>query len=98
MTKFKSENMKEYGTSGMEHKIQTQRARDGSTVFIYENSYKTTALNSVYSPEKEINRFFKELKDKSKEFIVVIGVGNGSLINKLVRSSFFENNIHYLNK
>lgn len=80
----------------MEQKIQTQKARDGSSIFIYEHEGRKTALNSGYSPEKEITFFLKELENKNKQFIVVIGIGNGILIDKLVRTDFFDRNVHYL--
>ncbi len=80
----------------MEDRIQTQIAKDGSSVYIYESNEKKTALNSLYSPEKEINRFLKELEGLEKKFAVIIGTGNGLVIEKLVQSDAYSDNIHFL--
>jgi hypothetical protein len=80
----------------MDERIQSQIARDGSRIYIHEIGDKKTALNSVYSPQKEINRFIKEIENIEKKLIVIIGVGNGVIIEELVQSNTFQNNVHFL--
>ncbi|MDF2536393.1 MAG: hypothetical protein K0R18_2555, partial [Bacillales bacterium] len=75
---------------------EAQKAKNGSQVFIYCAGEKKVALNSLISPDKEMDRFLKEMEGETPRFITIIGIGNGTVIEKLIQSSFFETNVHFL--
>jgi hypothetical protein len=80
----------------MDYQIKSQLSREGSLIYIYDSAGEETALNSLYSPTKEINRFMKEIEDLQKKFVVIIGVGNGVVVEKLIQSDSLDKNVHFL--
>lgn len=80
----------------MDYQIYSQLSREGSAVYVYETAGKKTALNSLYSPAKEVMRFIKEFEDIDKKFVVIIGIGNGLIVDRLIGSENFKKNVHYL--
>jgi hypothetical protein len=85
------------GDNAMNEEIYTQLARDGSSVFIVKvDNEKKVALNSLYSPDKEVKHFLKEFEGIEKKFVIIIGVGNGTVVKKLIDTHSFNNNVHFL--
>ncbi|MCK1995975.1 DUF115 domain-containing protein [Psychrobacillus psychrodurans] len=80
----------------MDYIIRKQQSDTGADVFIFENQNIHVPLNSLYSPEKEANRFLTKLSSVQKSLVIVIGFGNGALLDSLLSSKTFENNIHFL--
>lgn len=80
----------------MEYNIKTLQADDGSNVFAYCQNDKQIPLNSLYSPEKEIDRFLKKLHDIQNHLIIFIGFGNGTLLEKIINSRVYEEAAHIL--
>lgn len=80
----------------MEDIIAVKKAKNGASVFVYQANLKEVALNSLISPEKEVDRFFKEIGGEDRRFLVIIGIGNGVIVEKLIQSKLFESNIHFL--
>ncbi|WP_342566960.1 6-hydroxymethylpterin diphosphokinase MptE-like protein [Psychrobacillus sp. FSL K6-4046] len=80
----------------MVYRISTDLANTNEKVYIYESDKQKIPLNSLYSPEKEIERFLKKLAETKKQFVILIGFGNGKLLEKILESEIFEQNIHFL--
>jgi len=73
-----------------------QKSDSETDVYIYENEEICVPLNSLYSPEKEADRFLKKLGNIQKNIVILIGFGNGALLDSLLNSEVFEQNIHFL--
>ncbi|MDV6376987.1 DUF115 domain-containing protein [Sporosarcina sp. GW1-11] len=80
----------------MTYTIQEELSNDGSMVYSYYNNNVSIPLNSLYSPSKEIERFLKKIENCENQFFIFIGLGNGILLEKLIESKMFRNNVHYL--
>lgn len=65
-------------------------------VYVYEKSGKKIPLNSLYSPEKEAERFLKKMSTLKNNFVVILGYGNGELLEQLVKCDTYKQNIHFL--
>ncbi|MER2076733.1 motility associated factor glycosyltransferase family protein [Psychrobacillus psychrotolerans] len=50
----------------------------------------------MYSPEKEVERFLKKMSTLKNNFVVFLGYGNGELLEQLVNSNIYKQNIHFL--
>ena len=79
----------------MTYRIYDEQADSGRSIYIYEDNEKKVPLNSRYSPEKEADRFLKKLNDTKKQFVILIGFGNGALLDRLVENDILEKNIHF---
>ncbi|MBP2241985.1 hypothetical protein J2Z40_002558 [Cytobacillus eiseniae] len=79
----------------MTYQIYKEQADSGQPIYIYENNEIKVPLNSRYSPEKEAQRFLKKICNIKRHFVILIGFGNGSLLNCLVESNVLEQNVHY---
>jgi hypothetical protein len=80
----------------LEDIIEVQQSKNGSSIFVYHAGEKKVALNSLISPEKEADRFLQEIDVESERFIVIVGIGNGIIMEQLIQSSLFKNNVHFL--
>ncbi|MEK5146252.1 6-hydroxymethylpterin diphosphokinase MptE-like protein [Psychrobacillus sp. FSL K6-4615] len=80
----------------MTYTISTVQSDSNMAVYVYEKSGKTTPLNSLYSPEKEAQRFLKKMSSLKNNFIVILGYGNGELFEQLVKSDVYKQNAHFL--
>lgn len=80
----------------MSYSINKTISDSGENVYIYEDEEVKVPLNSLYSPEKEADRFIRKLNDLKNNFVIFIGFGNGALLKSLEKSEVFEQNIHFL--
>ncbi len=80
----------------MTYTISTVQSDTNKGVYIYEQAGKKTPLNSLYSPEKEAQRFLKKLSSLKNNFFIVLGYGNGELLEQLVKSDIYKQNAHFL--
>ncbi|MGC5324880.1 motility associated factor glycosyltransferase family protein [Brevibacillus sp. SYSU BS000544] len=79
----------------MTYNIISQLADSGDSVYVYQDvsNQKNVPLNSLYSPEKEAEKFLRKVEIHNK-VIILIGSGNGAVIRKLLDST--EKFIHLL--
>ncbi|WP_427138359.1 motility associated factor glycosyltransferase family protein [Psychrobacillus psychrodurans] len=80
----------------MTYTIRTEQSDSNKEVYIYEKAGKTTPLNSLYSPEKEAQRFLKKISSLKNNFIIILGYGNGELLEQLVKYDIYKQNAHIL--
>lgn len=80
----------------MTYTISVMQSDSKENVYVYEENMKKTPLNSLYSPEREAERFLKKLAETKKQFIIFIGFGNGVLLESLVDSKVYDENVHFL--
>ena len=80
----------------MKYQIVSQIADDGSKIFLFSDGYKQIPLNSIYSPEKEAQRFIKKMGVVKNHLVIIIGVGNGALIDCLVNSHVYKESAHFI--
>lgn len=79
----------------MVYSIRKQESDAGTEVFIFEDNKIKVPLNSLYSPEKEAARFLTKLESVKKSLVIIIGFGNGAILDGLLSSNTFKNNIHF---
>ncbi|WP_166462483.1 motility associated factor glycosyltransferase family protein [Psychrobacillus vulpis] len=80
----------------MSYTINLERSDSNKNVYVYEKNEQKVPLNSLYSPEKEAERFLKKITEIKNHFVIFIGFGNGALLEKLIESKIYEQNIHFL--
>lgn len=80
----------------MNYTISVTQSDSNNNIYVYEDSLQKTPLNSLYSPEKEIERFLRKFTEIKKHFVIFIGFGNGTLLEKLTESKVYEENAHFL--
>lgn len=80
----------------MSYTITKERTDTNKDVYVYNISEQRVPLNSLYSPEKEAERFLKKLLETKKHFVIFIGFANGTLLEKLIESEVYAENIHFL--
>lgn len=78
----------------MTYRIYEEKADSGQAIFIYEDQKVKLPLNSRYSPEKEAQRFLKKLNDTKNQFVILLGFGNGALVESLIASDVLDQNVH----
>ena len=69
----------------MSYLIHKEQSDSGQLIYSYEKNGRKIALNSLYSPEKEIERFIKKIGDMKQHVIILIGFGNGELAKGLIK-------------
>jgi hypothetical protein len=80
----------------MEYNIISQYSDDGTEIFIYTQNGKHIPLNSMYSPAKEADRFLKKIANVEKHLVIIIGFGNGILLEKLLESDVYKKAAHFI--
>jgi hypothetical protein len=80
----------------MEYKIISQYADDGTEIFMYTQNGRNIPLNSMYSPSKEADRFLKKITHIEKNLVIIIGFGNGILLEKMLESDVYEKAAHFI--
>lgn len=80
----------------MEYQIKEQISDSLQSVYVYNDCEKSIPLNSLYSPEKEAIRYLKKIKHLERHVLIIIGFGNGSLLDEIIKSDLFKKNIHFL--
>lgn len=80
----------------MSYQISKEQADSGRIVYSYEKNGRKIPLNSLYSPEKEAERFMKKIGDLKQHLVIMIGFGNGAIAEGLLKSELYKNNIHFL--
>lgn len=80
----------------MSYLIHKEQSDSGQLIYSYEKNGRKIALNSLYSPEKEIERFIKKIGEMKQHLVILIGFGNGELAKGLLKSDMYKNNIHFL--
>lgn len=70
----------------MNYQIVKEISRDGEAILKYIDANKSVYLNSVYSPLREVQRYIKQTNIQ-KKFYILIGTGNGTLVNELFKYS-----------
>lgn len=80
----------------MNYTIRTVQSDSNRNVYVYNKAGKATPLNSLYSPEKEAQRFLKKVSSLKNNFVVMLGYGNGELLEQLIESEMYKQNVHFL--
>lgn len=80
----------------MNYQITEEQSNDKLIVYSYKTEELNVPLNSLYSPTKEAERFIKRIKDNRNMFCIFIGLGNGELLEQIIKSDFINRNIHCL--
>lgn len=80
----------------MSYRIHKEQSDSGQLIYSYEKNGRKTPLNSLYSPEKEVERFLKKIGEMSQHLVIMIGFGNGALVGGLLKSELYKKNIHFL--
>lgn len=75
------------------YEILIHELNNGCRVPIYHSLQLKVPLNSLYSPEKESTKFFKKIIKGDKEVIILIGVGNGTIVQEIL-NSYNDNLVH----
>lgn len=78
------------------YRIVSQCSDDGTEIFVYIKNGKNIPLNSMYSPAKEAERFLKKITDTEQHLVIIIGFGNGMLLQKLLHSDMYEKAAHFI--
>ncbi|WP_342540898.1 6-hydroxymethylpterin diphosphokinase MptE-like protein [Heyndrickxia sp. FSL K6-6286] len=73
----------------MDYHIIKGIADDSTEVYIFENELAKVPLNSLYSPEREAERFIKKI-EQNGGVLIIIGLGNGILLEKIVNNAIDE--------
>jgi len=67
----------------MTYQIRRTTAETGEEIYLYQRSDgKKIALNSIYSPSKEIEKYLSKF-EWNKKVLILIGIGNGLILHKL---------------
>ncbi|MBE1555015.1 motility associated factor glycosyltransferase family protein [Sporosarcina limicola] len=80
----------------MSYIVSRVQSDSGQDIYMYEKNGQKIGLNSLYSPGKEAERFIKKLEYLEKNFVILIGFGNGALLEGLLKSKAYDRNIHFL--
>lgn len=80
----------------MTYNITRQQSDNGKDVYIYENNKRQIPLNSLYSPNKEAERYLKKIEEIKKSILIFIGFGNGVLLDELLKSKLYADNFHFI--
>lgn len=80
----------------MTYIISSVQSDSNEEVFVFEKDGKKIPLNSLYSPEKEAQRFLQKISSLEKHFIIIIGYGNGKVFEQLLNSNVYKANTYIL--
>ncbi|MGB2872591.1 motility associated factor glycosyltransferase family protein, partial [Psychrobacillus psychrotolerans] len=80
----------------MTYTINRVQSDSNDNIFLYEKDGKKVPLNSLYSPKIEAERFLQKISALEKHFIIIIGYGNGEVLEQLLNSDVYKNNTHFL--